>query len=363
MGQDNRPDLESLRTRIDELDREILALLNARANLSIEVGRAKGQGSDVFVPAREAEVLARLVEANPGPLRRDHLAAIYREILSASRVLQRPLRVAYLGPAATFTHQAALERFGQSTEFEPAGSISDIFAEVQRGAADYGVVPVENSTEGPVQETLDLLAESELKVSAEVTLPISQCLLSRSAAEEVRVIYSHPQAVAQTRHWVAEHLPGREVTITASTARAAELAGDDAHGAAIAPRLAAEVYGLNVLASDIQDMSSNYTRFFIVGWSMSDRPTGRDKTALVFSIRDRVGALRDLITVFSDAEINLSAIQSRPSHRKAWDYLFFVELQGHVEEPRIQQALVEAEQHCVSLKVLGAWPYERSEST
>lgn len=356
MDPDATARLAELRDEIDRLDERLVELLNARARISQEVGQVKGPDAAVFVPAREAELLGRVRQLNQGPLRAEDLEAVYREIVSSSRRLQRPLRIAYLGPAATFSHQAALERFGHANEFIPIVTISDIFGEVERGVVDYGIVPVENSTGGPVYEALDRLAEADLKVCAEITLSIAQCLLARCSLDEIEIVYSHPQGLAQTRRWLAEHLPGREIKEWASTAGAAEFAARERHAAAVAPRLAAEVYGLDVLAENIQDVANNFTRFYVIGRAISDRPTGHDNTLLVFSIRDRVGALRDIVSVFADAGINLSAIQSRPSRRKPWDYLFFVELQGHIAEPHVRQAVSQAEQHCVSLNVLGAWP-------
>jgi chorismate mutase/prephenate dehydratase len=210
-----------------------------------------------------------------------------------------------------------------------------------------------------VYETLDLLAAKELRVCAEITLQIAQTLMARCTLDEIKTVYSHRQGIAQTRNWLATHLPGREVRESPSTAAGAEMASREPNAAAIAPLLAAQVYGLDVVAENIQDLSSNYTRFFVIGPSMSDRPTGRDKTLLLLSIRDRVGALRDIVNEFADAGINLSAIQSRPSRRRAWDYLFFVELQGHILEDRVREAVRKIEHHCVSLTILGAWPDER----
>ncbi|MFN0074518.1 MAG: prephenate dehydratase [Chloroflexota bacterium] len=359
MASDPATQLSELRARIDALDDQIVALLNDRARISLEVGQVKGAEAPVFVPAREAELLERLATINTGPLSPSDLAAIYREMLAASRRLQRPMRIAYFGPAATFTHQAALQRFGSVNELIPLATIADVFAEVERRGAEFGVVPIENTTEGSVYETLDLLAAKDLRVCAEITLHIAQNLLARCSLDEITTVYSHRQAIAQTRNWLAAHLPGREIRESASTATAAELAAREPNVAAVAPRLAADVYGLDVLAEGIQDISSNFTRFFVIGPATSDRPTGRDKTLLLLSIRDRVGALRDIVNEFANASINLSAIQSRPSRRRAWDYLFFVELQGHIEEDRVREAVKRIEQHCVSLTVLGAWPDER----
>jgi chorismate mutase / prephenate dehydratase len=352
--------LEDLRARIDSLDEQIARLLQERATISQQVGQTKttDDAAPIFVPHREAEVLAH-VQAIHGPLKEDALASIYREILSTSRALQRPTRVAHLGPAATFGHEAALLRFGSAVVLEPCQTHAEVFQVVEKGAADYGLVAFENSTEGPVNEVLDRLVDTQLQICAEVSLPISHTLLSRGdSLKKVKRVLSHPQAAAQARGWLAEHIPEAAVLPATSNGKAAELAAQDATGsvAAIAPRLAADVYKLNVLAENIQDLSGNVTRFLVLARSPSEGATGRDKTAVVFSIRDRVGALRDLAGAFSEYEVNLSSIQSRPSRRRAWDYVFFVELDGHVSEVRVRHALRKAEEHTVFLKVLGSWP-------
>jgi chorismate mutase / prephenate dehydratase len=349
--------LEALRREIDALDAQIVELLSRRAGVSRRVGELKqGDGRAVYTPAREAEILDRLTRLVTGALRPDHLRAIYREILSASRDLQRPPRIAFLGPKATYGHQAALQRFGSAAKYIPAATNPGIVDEVERGVADFGVLPIENSTAGPVGESQDRLVETELKVCDEVTILVAHCLLARCPIEGVETIYAHPQAADQCSRWVAQNLPGRHVVHVASNGLAAERAAQEGGVAAIAPRVASQVFGLDILAADIQDVSRNYTRFWVVGRRMSERPSGSDKTAVVFSIRDRVGALREVIQIFADAQISLSAIQSRPSRRKAWDYVFFIELRGHAVEPHVQDALRAAEQHTVFLKVLGAWP-------
>jgi chorismate mutase/prephenate dehydratase len=358
--RDAADSLADLRKRIDALDSQIAQLLQERATLSLRVGHTKngGQSAPIFVPNREAEVLAN-VQAVRGPLDEKALAAIYREILSTSRALQRPTRVAHLGPMATFGHQAAVERFGSAVELEPCQTHAEVFSMVEKEAADYGLVAFENSTEGPVNEVLDRLVDTPLQICAEVSLPIAHTLLSRaSSLSTIRRVLCHPQTAGQTRLWLAEHLPGVAVLPSTSNGKAAELAAQDTTGsvAAVGPRIAGEVYRLNVLADNIQDSPGNVTRFLVIARSASDAATGHDKTAVVFSIRDRVGALRDLAEAFSNHDVNLSSIQSRPSKRRAWDYVFFVELDGHVSEVRVRQALHKAEEHTVFLKVLGSWP-------
>jgi chorismate mutase / prephenate dehydratase len=358
-GDEDSEALETLRREIDELDGQIVALLARRAELSRRIGAAKqDRGTAVYAPAREAELLARVTRLGAGTLKPEHLRAIYREILSASRDVQRPPRIAFLGPRATFGHQAAMERFGAAAEYVPAPTNPDIVAEVERGAADYGVIPIENSTEGPVGESQDRLVETELKVCDEVTIAVAHFLLARCPLNQIRTVYSHPQAAAQCRRWLAQHLAGRDVVHVASTGLAAERASQEAGAAAIATRLAGEVYGLEVLAGNIQDASHNYTRFWVIGPRMSERPTGRDKTAIAFSVHNRAGALREVLAVFADAGISLSAIQSRPSKQQVWEYVFFIELLGHADEPHVRQALQAAEEHTIFLKILGAWPLQ-----
>jgi len=352
--------LEDLRARIDALDIQLARLLQERAAISLRVGQTKGGGESapIFAPHREAAVLAN-VQAVHGPLDEHALTSIYREILSTSRALQRPTRVAHLGPKATFGHQAALNQFGSAAQLEPCQTHSEVFSMVEKGAADYGMVAYENSSEGPVNEVLDRLVDTPLQICAEISLPISHTLLSRATSlSTIKRVLCHPQAAGQTRLWLAEHLPGVAVLPSTSNGKAAELAAQDSTGsiAAIAPRIAGDVYRLNELADNIQDVAGNDTRFLVVARSPSEGVTGHDKTAVVFSIRDRVGALRDLAEAFSTNEVNLSSIQSRPSKRRAWDYVFFVELDGHISEVHVRRALRKAEEHTVFLKVLGSWP-------
>ena len=352
----------AVRAEIDNLDDQLVGLLARRMALSQRAGRIEQQGGGAaYEPAREAEVVERLVRESAGGLRPEDLKAIYREILAASRSVLVPPRIAFLGPRATYGHQAALQKFGASAVYIPAATNPEIVGEVERGNADFGVLPIENSTMGPVLESQDRLVDTTLQVCDEVTIPIAHTLLARCSIDEVRTVYSHPQASGQCRQWIAQHLPGRTVVAVASTALAAERAAQEPNAASISPRLAAEEFGLDILASNIQDLAYNFTRFWVLGPRMSERPTGNDKTAVVFSIRDRVGTLRDVTQVFAEAELSLSSIQSRPSKRAAWDYLFFFELRGHAAEPRVQAAFRAIEQHTVFMKVLGAWPVGASE--
>lgn len=351
-------DLEIVRQRIDEIDRKIVALLNARAELALQIKSIKARDDlPVLDLKREALVYENIFSVNRGPLANESLKAIYREVISACRRLQRPLRVAYLGPIATFTHEAARMRFGGSAEYLAASSIGEVFSITERGESDFGVVPIENSTDGFVGHTLDMLADSGLKICAEISLPIAQCLLSKGSLSDIRVVYSHPQALAQARGWLRKHLPAAELVEVSSTARAAEIAAADVAAAAVGSELCSEVYGLNVIQRRIEDNAGNVTRFLVIGKEMA-RCTGNDKTSVMFTIKDRVGALHDVLAVLLRHGINLTRIESRPSRRKAWDYVFFIEFVGHPDEKQVAQALDELAAECVFVKVLGAWAAE-----
>lgn len=345
--------LDDLRRRVDALDADIVRLLNQRAELAIEIGKAKG-GASVYSPGREAEVIQQLAAVSKGPLPAPALEAIYAEIISSSRALQAPLRIAYLGPEATFSHQAALAHFGQSTILLPAATIPDVFKETEVGRAEYGVVPIENSTEGPVTFSLDSFVDSELKACAEFRLEIHQALMSKVGLNEIKAVYSHPQAIGQCRGWLRTHLPNVPILETASTVGAAQLAAREPNSGAIGPEIAAAKYGLNVLEPRAEDVAGNVTRFLVIGRHMGER-TGRDRMALLFSIKDRVGVLRDVLALFAGAGINLTKIESRPSRRRAWDYLFFVDLEAHPEDPGVPEALEQLRELTVFIKVLGAW--------
>ncbi len=348
--------VEDYRAQIDRLDEELVRLLNRRTRIALEIGRLKSEReSEVYVPAREKEVLSRVSALNEGPLTEASLHAIYREIMSAALALEKTLRVAYLGPPATFTHQAARSRFGASVEYESCETIGDVFDAVEKKLADYGVVPVENSTEGAVTHTLDRLVDTTLAICAEMYLPISQCLLARGPRESIRKLYSHPQVLGQCRNWLQREMAGVEVVPAASTARAAELAAREEHAGALAGRLAAEIYGLNVIESDVQDLSGNTTRFLVLGRA-SGPPTGDDKTSLLFAVRHRAGSLHGALEAFKKHNLNMTKIESRPSKNKAWEYYFFVDIEGHAKDPVVAKALEEMREHCSLLTVLGSYP-------
>jgi chorismate mutase/prephenate dehydratase len=350
--------LSSLREQIDRTDTQVLALLNRRARLVARVGHLKEKdGARVYVPEREREIFARLAQLNRGPLPNEAVHAIYREVISASRALEQPLRVAYFGPEASFTHMAAREQFGSQAVFISAATIPQVFAEVEREQAEYGVVPVENSSEGVVAITLDMFVETALRMIAEVSLEIRHCLLSRaSRLDRIQQVLAHPQALAQCRRWLTTHLPGVPTEEASSNSRAAELATADPKVAAIAGRLAAERYALNILASNIQDQVANFTRFAVLGREQQPaRPSGQDKTSMLLSVRDEVGALYRTLKPFADNAISLLRIESRPLKGRPWEYLFFIDVEGHINDEPLARALQEIKSSCLLVKVLGSY--------
>jgi chorismate mutase/prephenate dehydratase len=353
-------DLDDLRKRIDAIDQQILDLLNQRAAVVQQVGQVKlREGLDFHAPQREEEILERLTQKNAGPFPASAIRSVYREVISACRALEHPLRVAYLGPKATFTHLACLKRFGDAAEFLPARSIRDVFQEVEKGKVEYGVVPIENSTEGVVSHTLDMFVDSDVKICGEILLEVSHHLLSRSGEKgAIERIYSHPHAIAQSRRWLEANLPHTPLLEVASTAAAAETASRDEGAAAIASELAARLYGLKVISARIEDAANNFTRFLIVGRNGAP-PSAHDKTSILFSIKDRIGALYGMLEPFAEGGINLTKIESRPSKTKVWEYLFYVDFEGHGEDPAVQQALARLADECLFLKVLGSYPREK----
>ena len=351
--------LTALRQRIDRTDDLLLRLLNRRASLALAVAaQKKRRNHSIYAPGREKAVLARLARSNGGPLRGAHVRAIFREIISASRSLEQDLRIAYLGPAATYAHLAARRQFGEAAEYVAATTIADVFQAVQGARADLGVVPVENSTEGMVAHTLDLLVESPLAICAEVSLAVRHCLLAAPGLplERIRRVAAHPQALAQCRGWLGQHLPGVPTAEETSNARAAERAAAETGVAAVAAEAAAEVYGLDVLARSIQDEAANLTRFLVLGPEDTPKPSGDDKTSLVVSVRDEVGVLARMLRPFATHGIDLIKIESRPLRERPWEYYFFLDLKGHRAEPRVQRALAELGRRALRLKVLGSYP-------
>lgn len=355
--QQNEPTIEQLRAKIDAIDDRIVELLNERAQIVIQVGRLKsGSNQEFHVPGRERQIYERLQGLNAGPFPNDALKSIYREVISACLALESPMKVAFLGPKATFSHLATMHQFGLSAELVPLKSIPAVFEEVEKGKALYGVVPVENSTEGVVSHTLDMFVESSLKITAEIMLEVHHDLLSRTGRiEDIKKVYSHPQPIAQCRQWLDDNLPGIPMVDVASTAVAAQIVSDDYTAAAIASELAASLYDLKVVRSRIEDQVNNFTRFLVISRKGCER-SGNDKTSVLFSVKDEPGILCRMLEPFAKRSINLSKIESRPYKKKAWEYIFFLDLAGHFSDPDVAAALTELRECCQFLKILGSFP-------
>ena len=355
-------EMGALRAGIDSADEEIVRLLDRRARLARRIGEIKQEnGLEAYAPARERAVLNRVTALSAGDFPRTGLEAVFREIISSSISLEASLKIAYLGPEATFTHEAALRSFGSSVELEPQATVAEVFTRVERGEAEHGVVPVENSMEGTVTHTLDELMNSPLKICGEVYLPVSQNLISsETSLERVSLVCSHPMALAQAASWLRRELPWAGLEDVDSTAGAARRAAGEPGVAAVGSVLAAGAHGLNVLARNIQDARTNATRFIVLGRAWAGR-TGKDKTSVVFSVKDRPGVLRDALSAFAEVGINLTRIESRPSRKRAWTYVFFADFEGHPEEERVRRALAALEEHCPYVSLIGAYPAVSSE--
>ncbi|HWD19195.1 MAG TPA: prephenate dehydratase [Verrucomicrobiae bacterium] len=351
------------RKAIDKLDEKIVHLLNERTRHVLGIGEIKVKaGEAIYAPHRERMVLQRVTKLNEGPMTNDSLRAIYREIMSSALSLEKSMTIAYLGPEATFTHQAAIQKFGASLNYSAQKTIPDVFTEVSKNHADYGVAPIENSTEGVVTHTLDMFVESPLQIVAQIVLPIQFCLAANEELKETERLYAHPQALAQCRAWVQRSLPKAEIIETSSNARSAELvaaARQDPEAAAkvatITGLLAAEKHHLKIIERDIQDFSENATRFLVLGRQCSP-PSGRDRTSLMFSIADEVGALYRTLAPFRKFKLNMTKIESRPSKRKAWEYFFFVDCDGHFQDRNVARAIEGLKEACNFVKVLGSYP-------
>lgn len=354
--------LQPIREGIDRLDRELVRILNERLTLACEIGRLKrSAGGQIYVPEREDAVFRKVSALNGGPIKQEALQAIYREIMSAAIALEKPLQIAYLGPEATYTHAAAIKKFGASVSYQPIATIGDIFTAVEKGEADYGIIPIENSTEGSVREALDGFVESELKAVAQIYLEINHALISATALEKIEKVYSKDQALAQCRAWLQRHLPHAQLIETASTARAVEIARAEPGSAAIAAELAAQVQGVPMVARNIQDRNDNTTRFFVIGKKASGPVGGgRDVTSLVVSLGEAAaansGSLMRMLTPFGQRGLNLSKVESRPSKRRPWDYLFFIDVSGHYDDAAMQEAVAELRAFCPLVKWLGSYP-------
>jgi chorismate mutase/prephenate dehydratase len=353
--------LDDLRHSIDEIDDAILALLDQRAELARQVASAKRDAhATTYDPERERAVLARLEAKGAGRFPREAIRAVYREVMSACLALQEPMKVAFLGPVGTFTHAAAREMFGLAVRYVEAATIDGVFDAVRRGDVAHGVVPIENSTEGSVNQAVDALIDGGVVIRRELVFEVDQCLMSTaSGVTGIERVYSHPQALAQCRVWLAKNLAGAQLVQTPSTASAVREALADSAGAAIGSQLAAELYGLPVLRDRIQDLTHNVTRFVML--ALEDGPrTGRDKTTLAFAVHDGPGALRRVLEIFDDHAISLTRIESRPSRQKAWDYVFLVDFEGHRDDDNVRAAMKSLAERCPMLRSLGS--YARAET-
>ncbi len=348
--------LDKFRSQIDDLDEKIVKLLNQRIKVVQEIGKTKkNSGDEIYVPARERAVFEKITKLNDGPLPNESAHAIYREIMSAALALETDMKISYLGPEATFTHQAARSKFGASVEYIPAGTISDVFYSIQNRSADYGVVPIENSTEGAVTHTFDQFSKMPLKICAEIYLPISLMLLSNYNLKDLRVIYSKQEVFGQCRNWIEKNAPNVELVSVESTTKAVTLAREEKNSASIAGLSASELYGIDVIAENIQDIHGNSTRFLVIGHNYGDS-SGNDKTSLVLGVKHEAGSLYRILSIFKNKGINLSKIESRPNRNKVWEYYFFVDVDGHVNDAPLNKAIEELKKECITLTILGSYP-------
>ncbi len=352
--------LDQVRDRIDALDAQIQRLINERAECAQAVARIKMKSghteADFYRTEREAQILRQVIERNPGPLSGEEMARLFREIMSACLALEQPMRIAFLGPEGTYTHDAALKHFGHSVVTVPHGAIDEIFRDVEAGFSHYGVVPIENSTEGVVDHTLDMFLHSPLQISGEVELRIHHCLLSKGdTLDGVKTVYANQQALAQCREWLDENLKDVPRIAVNSNAMAAKMAADDAGVVAIASKAAAEIYGLSLIACNIEDEPDNTTRFLVIG-RQSPAPSGRDKTSLLVSTPNRPGGLNNLLKPLADAGISMTRIESRPSRRAMWEYVFFIDIEGNKDDAKVAAALEVLADRSSVLKVLGSYP-------
>jgi chorismate mutase/prephenate dehydratase len=350
-------DISDIRKQIDEIDQQLVKLLNERARCALAIGEMKDRGSkSIFAPERERQVMSAVLKNNTGPLSDKALSAIFGEVISACRALEKPITVAYLGPAGSYSHIASVLKFGQSSGFLPCNTIPDVFSSVERKEANYGVVPVENSTEGVVSHTLDMFLLSDLRICAEIYAPISHNLLSSGTdITQIKRVYSIAQAIAQCRNWLAANLPGVEILEVSSTAKGAKMCEGIPTSAAVASSLAAQEYGLNIIAEAIEDNPHNKTRFLVVGYSRPE-PSGKDKTSVVFSVPHKAGSLYHALTVFDSENINLTMIESRPTKQMPWEYIFFVDFQGHEKDEAVQRCLAKLGEMALFVRVLGSYP-------
>ncbi len=348
--------LQDIRKKIDQIDTELLNLLNKRTEMAQEVGKIKkASGQAVFAPEREELLLSQLEKKNKGPIPNHTLRAIYREILSSSRSMQKSLNISYLGPEASYCHQAALERFGSSDTYLPARTIPEIFAMIQRNEADCCVVPIENSIEGGVNATHDALISTDLMICGEIYLHVKHMLMVSNECKEVKKVYAHPQSLGQCRQWLLKHYPSADLIEVSSNSAGSQKVLEDNTAAAIASQFAARHYGLKVLHQNIQDVARNLTRFLILSRTAPSK-SRNDKTSLLFTVSHEVGALSQVLEFFSQNKLNLEKIESRPAMQKEWEYLFFVDVKGHSQQANLKRALVQIRRKTLWLKILGSYP-------
>lgn len=350
--------IEDLRKKIDSVDSEITELLNERAKIVKEIGKEKEkQNKEVYDPAREHLIFEKIKKKNKGPLSNELLTTIYREIIACSRKfeLEKELKVSFLGPIGTYSYFAAKEQFGSSVKYVPLKGIDDVFKEVDSRRTDYGIAPVENSTEGGIRETLNMFVEFDIKVCGEIVFPVHHNLMTNNLDEDIKRIYSKPQAFAQCREWLNKNLKNAELIDMASTADAAQVAKGQSNSAAIAHTEVADLYGLKIIYNNIENNPNNITRFFILGHDFPS-PCGDDKTVAMCYVRNRVGALYDILKPFKDYEINLTNIEPLPTRKKAWDYGFYLDFEGHIANNNVKKAIDEAAKSCIEIKILGSFP-------
>jgi len=350
-------DIAELRKKIDAIDEQMVELINKRAECAQEIGKLKEVKTEsIFAPEREVQVLSRVLTSNKGPLSDKTISAVFREVISACRALERPISVCYFGLAGSYTHIASMMKFGDSTEYISSSTIPDVFNDVEKRRANYGVVPVENSTEGIVNHTLDMFLLSDLRICAEVYTPISHCLLSSGTdIKQIKRVYSMPQPIAQCRNYLAAHLPGVEILEVSSSSKAARMCEGYPSSAAIASNLSAKEYGLNILMEGIEDNPNNKTRFLVVGYS-KPQPSGHDKTSIVFAVPHKSGSLFSALKVFNDNGINLTMIESRPTKQMPWEYIFFIDCQGHEQDPQVIASVEKLKEMTQFVRILGSYP-------
>ncbi len=348
--------LDELRKKIDSIDSKLVDLLNERAQVVVEIGREKGKtDTSIYAPAREKAVLDKIKRENKGPLPDKTIAAIWRELMSGSFFLERPLRIAYLGPQGSFSHSAALLKFGRSVEYEAVTDITTIFEEVSKSHSDLGVVPVQNSSGGGIGETMDAFVDSDVMICAEVYMAIHHNLLANCAFEDIEKVYSKPEVFAQCHKWLSSTFEENKTISVASTARAAQMAASEENAAAIGSTTAAELYGLKIIYENIEDIGNNITRFLVIS-KQDSSPSGEDKTAILFSTAHKAGALVDVLEQFRHFGLNLTNIESRPSRKREWEYYFFCDFLGHRDDGNVKKAIDASRHHCMQLSVLGSFP-------